>query len=215
MPKITVVSVSIRPEGLKITQQCLAQQSFQDFEWIQEVSIPSHGHDLNAAYNRALRRARGELVVSLQDYIKVTPLYLQKYWDAYQKDKKTFYTAPVGKTASSEYAGPITWDWRAYADAKPNWMTWEIDSACAPLEALKEIGGFDEVMDGHWSGDNVNVGYRAYLAGYKFAHLFENPGVAYDHDAFIEHPFRKGFDPDFNNMRLHEFTAGERLPPLH
>lgn len=212
--KISVITVSIRPKGLEITQKSLAEQTFKDFEWLQEVSIPEKGHDLNAAYNRALRRARGELVVSLQDYIKPNPQLLEKFWGAYEKDKRTFFTAPVGKTANEDFSGPFKWDWRAFEDAKVSWQHWEIDSGAAPLSALKEIGGFDEILDGHWSTDNVNVGYRAYLAGYKFAHIFDNPSVAYDHDAFIPHPFRADFDPDFSNMRLHQFTAGERLEPL-
>lgn len=212
--KISVISVSIRPKGLEITQSSLSEQSFQDFEWIQEISIPKKGHDLNAAYNRALRRAKGELMVSLQDYIKPNPKCLEMFWEAYQNDKKTFFTAPVGKTDKEDFSGSCRWDWRAYEDAKPSWQHWEIDCGAAPMEALREIGGFDETLDGHWSTDNVNVGYRAHLAGYKFKHLFHNPSVAYDHDAFIPHPFRNAFDPDFSNMRLHQFTAGERLSPL-
>jgi hypothetical protein len=49
--KISVISVSIRPKGLEITQKCLAKQIFQDFEWITELSVPEKGHDLNKAYN--------------------------------------------------------------------------------------------------------------------------------------------------------------------
>ena len=32
--KISVITPSIRPEGLKILQECLAQQTFKDFEWL-------------------------------------------------------------------------------------------------------------------------------------------------------------------------------------
>src|ERR1035437_8527622 len=85
--KISVITPSIRCEGLKIVQQSLEKQTFQDFEWLTEIGIPGRGHDLNAAYNRMLRRAKGELIVSLQDFIKAPPQYLQKFWDAYQKVK--------------------------------------------------------------------------------------------------------------------------------
>ena len=213
--KISVITVSIRPHGLEIIQEGLQKQTFKDFEWLVEIGLPGRGHDLNAAYNRALRRAQGELVVSLQDYIKITPDYLAKFWEAYQKEPRTFFTAPVGKVKNKDYKGEIKWDWRAYEDAKPKWNCWEIDSGSAPLSALKEIGGFDEVLDGHWSCDNVNVGYRAHLAGYSFGLLHLNPAVAWDHDEFIDHPFRKDFDPKFSNMRLNLFTSGERLKPLH
>jgi hypothetical protein len=71
--KISVLTPSIRPQGLAITQQCLTEQTFTDFEWLTEIGLPNRGHDLNSAYNRMLKRANGELVVSLQDYIKVRP----------------------------------------------------------------------------------------------------------------------------------------------
>lgn len=209
MPKITVISVSIRPAGLEITQKCLKEQTFQDFEWIQEISIPEKGHDLNKAYNRALKRSSGELIVSLQDYIKVTPQYLEKFWKAYQENPKTFFTAPVGKSQKDDFSGEIKWDWRAFKDASPKWMHWEIDSGAAPLKALKELGGFDEELDGHWSCDNLSVGFRANLAGYSFMNVFDNPGIAYDHDAFIPHPFRNKFDPNFNAYRMKQVEMGE------
>lgn len=207
--KISVITVSIRPKGLEITQKGLALQSFQDFEWLQEISIPEKGHDLNAAYNRALRRAKGTLVVSLQDYIKITPQYLEKFWKAYEKDPKSLFTAPVGKVDNLEYTGSPKWDWRAFEDAKPKWMHWEIDSGAAPLAILKEIGGFDEELDGKWSCDNLSVGWRAHLAGYTFKNIFDNPSIAYDHDAFIEHPFRKDFNPQFNHYRMRQVEMGD------
>lgn len=213
--KISIITPSIRPEGLKITQQCLAEQTLQDFEWLTEISIPERGHDLNKAYNRAIKRAQGDLIVSLQDFIKVTPMYLEKFWNAYKEFPKTFFTAPVGKTSDINYTESPRWDWRAYSDAKPLWNCWEIDSGACPKAALFEVGGFDEELDGHWSGDNVNVGYRAYLAGYKFMNLFNNPAIAYDHDAFQEHPFRKDFDPQFAAERMGLFTSGEKVDYLH
>lgn len=207
--KISIITCSIRPAGLEITQKCLAEQTFKEFEWIQEISIPEKGHDLNQAYNRALRRARGELIVSLQDFIKVTPQYLDKFWKAYQEHPNTFMTAPVGKVDSPNYVGVPRWDWRAYKDAKCRWNTWEIDSGAAPLDALKRVGGFDEALDGHWSCDNVSVGKRAQILEYKFFNVFDNPGVAWDHDAFTSHPFRKDFDPQFNDYRMRLIEMGD------
>lgn len=218
--KISVLTPSIRPEGLAITREGLMQQTFQDFEWLTEIGIGRH--DLNAAYNRMLRRAKGELIVSLQDYIKITPEYLQKFWDAYQAHPNAFITAPVGKSKQQDFGGEVAWDWRAWnrpgeemkAIMPSKWDTWEIDSGAAPLAALKAIGGFDEVMDGHWSCDNLNVGCRAELAGHEFLNLFENPSIAYDHDAFMPHPFRADYDPTFNAKRMVMFRGGMTLPPI-
>lgn len=215
---ISVLTPTIRPAGLEIVRKGLMAQTFQDFEWLVEIGYGNH--DLNAAYNRMLRRAKGELVVSVQDFIKFPPDYLQKWWNAYQEYQDTFMTAPVGKVDNLEYSGAIRWDWRAYrmndtdTVRECDWRCWEIDSGAAPLNILKEIGGFDEAIDGHWSSDNVNVGCRAHIAGYTFKCIFDNPCVAFDHDSVLPHPFRKDFETRLNNQRMTMFEGGMKLDPL-
>lgn len=211
MVKISVVTPTIRPLGLQTVQSSLERQTFQDFEWLVEVSLPSKGHDLNAAYNRLLRRCKGELVVSWQDYIKAPQDALLKFWQAYEAAKDTFFTAPVGKTLDWEQ---VEWDWRKYPEAIMRWQGWEIDFGSAPLKALQEIGGFDEELDKFWSCDNVNVAYRAFLKGYKFKHLPELSALAYDHNKIEKHPFLQKYNPDFNNERMALFTADTVLPYL-
>ncbi len=219
-PKISVVTPSIRPDGLNITQKCLAGQTFKEFEWLVEIGLKNE-HDLNKAFNKMLKRAKGELIVFLEDYTAVPPDYLQKWWDAYQKHPDTFMTAPLGKVSNLDYQPPANWDWRAWkhkegdGDFIPcNWDTWEIDNGAAPLKCLQNIGGFDEELDKHWSCDNLNAGCRAELAGYKFLNYFGNPAIAYDHDAFMPHPFRANFKPIFNNMRMDEFRNGLKIDYL-
>ena len=208
--KISVITPSIRPEGLKPNQEALQSQTFKDFEWLVEMGLPPK-HDLNAAFNRMLKRAKGELVVFMEDWTKCPPDGLQKFWDAYQREPKIFWTAPLGKTLDWKTQ---EWDWRAFSDAKPEWKCWEIDWACAPLSALKEIGGFDEELDDYWSSDNVNIAYRAFLAGYGFKLLSNNPAIALDHDKLTKHPFRDRYKPEFNNMRMSYFTAGNKIDYL-
>lgn len=220
-PKISVITPSIRPAGLEIVRESLGKQMFDEFEWLTEIGVPNRGHDLNQAFNRMLRRAEGELIVIYQDYIKAPPMYLQHFWDAYQANPDTFFTSPVGKVDNLDYTGEIKWDWRAWNDkdgltdyVPSRWDTWEIDSGAAPLAALKKIGGFDEELDQYWSCDNVNVGCRAELAGYKFINVFSNPVLAYDHDAHIEHPFRDYYKPEFNNERMNAFRQGLKIDYL-
>lgn len=210
--KISVLTPTIRgKEGIAPNAEALASQSFDDFEWLTEESDGTV-HDLNAAFNRMLKKAQGELIVFMEDYTKCTTNGLQKFWEAYQKEPNVFWTAPLGKTVDWQ---KLDWDWRAYADAvETTYQCWEIDWGAAPLKALKEIGGFDEELDKFWSCDNVNVGYRAYLNGYKFKNLFDNPAMAYNHDATIPHPFRKNFNPEFNKQRMDSFRPGEKLPYL-
>lgn len=205
--RISVCTPSIRPEGLKITQECLSKQTFQDFEWLVEIGIPERGCDLNAAYNRMLRRAKGDLIVSLQDYTKVQDDFLGICWNEYQWAKDTFFTVAVGKTMDWE---EVEWDWRK--EKRPiNWMEWEIDCGFAPLKALKEIGGFDEELDKGWSYDNVNVGLRAEMAGYKFEICDLTRAVAFCHNRVIEHPFLKQQDAILHNNRLDEIRQGLKL----
>lgn len=216
--KISVLTPSIRPEGLDVVRKGLLRQTFTEFEWLVEIGLGKH--DLNAAYNRMLRRATGHIVVSLQDYLLIKPDFLQKWWNAHQLYPGAFMTAPVGKVDNLAYANEARWDWRAWRNDESelvrncDWNTWEIDNGMAPLAALKEIGGFDEGLDGHWSADNVNVGKRAQLAGYEFKCLFDNPALAYDHDKFMDHPFRTEIDST-NTKRMAMFEGGMKLPPLH
>lgn len=206
--RISVVTPTIRPEGLEIVKSCLAKQSFKDFEWLVEVGLGLE-HDLNQAYNRMLRRARGELIVFYQDWINIPDDGLQKFWDEYEKDKKYFITAPVGK----DFDNP-KWDWRAFKYEDVGFQGWEIDWGCAPKEGLFRIGGFDEELDKNWSFDNVDVAYRAQMAGYKFK-CIENKATAYDHDKHERHPFREKFSPAFNNQRLRDFDHGTTLNYLN
>lgn len=212
--KISVLTPTIRgKEALQPNAESLAAMTFppDEVEWLTEESDGTK-HDLNAAFNRMLRRAKGELIVFMEDFTKATTNGLIKFWEAYQREPNVFWTAPLGKTLDWK---EIKWDWRAYADAvDTTYNCWEIDWGAAPKKALFEIGGFDEELDKYWSCDNVNVGYRAYLNGYKFKNLFDNPAVAYDHNATIPHPFAKDFNPQFNKERMESFRPGEKLPYL-
>lgn len=211
--RISVITPTIRPAGLEITKKCLAEQTFKDFEWHTEVGLGLE-HDLNKAFNKLIRRCNGELIVILQDYIKIEPDALQRLWEAYEKDSRTFYTCPVGKISNLDYSGDPRWDWRATREEPLDFTLWEADFACAPKKALYEIGGFDEELDRYWSCDNVNVGCRAEIAGYKFGLLKDVRGVAYDHDAFIPHPFRSKHHPSFNNDRMLAFRVGIKIDYL-
>lgn len=202
---ISVLTPTVRPRGLKRVQQSLEDQTFQDFEWLVEVGLRNtEGSDLNAAYNRMLRRAKGELVVSVQDYIKIPVDGLERFWEAY-RNESAFYTAPVGKV--QDVGGEPEFDWREVPEADCNWQRWEIDYGAAPLDALKYIGGFDERLDECWGFDNVNVGFRAHREGYDFYNLPDNKAVAWDHDEFLDHPHRDKRNPDLHQELLDDIKA--------
>lgn len=214
--KISVVTPTIRPEGLEVMKKCLEDQTAQDFEWLVEVGLANRGHDLNAAFNRMIKRAKGELIVFYEDYTKILQDGLERFWKAYQDNPNTLFTAPLGKVDA--WSDSPRWDWRAmkqnpeqgdYTDCR--WQTCELDWGAIPKDILYKIGGFDEELDKYWSCDNVNVGKRAHLAGCQFRCVFTNPAVALDHDKFIEHPFRENFKPAFNNERMDKFERGLKI----
>ncbi len=199
--KISVLTPTIRGnEAVVLTTESLKQQTFRDFEWIPEFGNPEVS-DLNAAFNRLIKQSRGELIVFLEDYTKIQPEGLGKFWEAYQKEPK-FYTAPVGKT--KDWIN-IEWDWRVSPAAQMDWRRWEVDWACAPKKFLYDIGGFDEDLDRGWGYDNVSVGYRAELQGYKFECLRDNPAIAFIHEIT---PLRHQQNPDLLNIRLELIKHG-------
>lgn len=214
--KISVITPTIRPEGLKQLQECLQGQTFKDFEWLVEVGLPDNGHDLNAAFNRMIKRAKGELIVFYEDYTTIKPDGLERFWKAYQEFPDTCFTSPLAKVV--KFGDTPHWDWRAhkqneeqidYTDCR--WDTCELDWGAIPRKVLIEIGGFDEELDQFWSCDNVNVGCRADLAGYKFKCVFTNPAIAIDHDAIMNHPFRGQYKPSFNTDRMNQFRNGLKI----
>lgn len=198
MPKISVITPSIRPAGLSCVQASLQDQSFQDFEWLVELGLPIRGPDLNKAYNRLLARSKGELVVSYQDYISIAPRGLQSLWEAYLKYPKAFITCPMVKVKQD---GSKIQDWRIHR--KPFELIradeWEADWASAPAEGLKAVGGWDEDYDQGWSWDNVVVAEKALRAGYEFRVDPSNVAYGVDHDELFKHPFRGQLE----NSELH------------
>lgn len=198
-PKISVITPSIRPLGLKIVQDSLERQTFREFEWLTELGFESKSN-LNTALNKMARRAKGELLVFYQDWIAIPDDGLAKFWEAYQQ-KKAFYTAAVNS------------DWRtdkANHNRPMPFTHWEIDWGACPRDALVAIGGFDEELDRYWGFDNVNAGLRAEMAGYEII-CIDNPATAQPHPEAI---LKKNRNPAFHNERLDAIRRGLRINHL-
>lgn len=185
--KLSVITPSIRPQYLDITQKTLEAQTFQDFEFHVDIGLRNRGFGLPSDWNKLLRRCKGDIVVMLQDCISIPPDALQRISEL--SHAKTGYTYPLKKMPQGSY------DWRKYrAEAlgteklTPN--MWEIDLASAPLSLFHDVGGFDEDFNNGWSWENVEIAYRAQAAGYKFYVSHATEGEALDHDAIIENPWR-------------------------
>lgn len=177
--KISVLTPSIRAKYLGITYDSLKNQTFKGFEWLIDVDMPSDKFLLPKAMNRLLKRAKGDIIVILQDCISVPENFLQHIYDTYTGD---FVTYPISKEGS--------FDWRKNNNNEVQPQEWESDLASAPRKAFFEIGGYDEDYCNGWSWDNVEVAYRANYLKYKFRCDNAVWGEAIDHDKLEEHPFR-------------------------
>lgn len=211
MPLISVLTPTIRgKEGLKRPKESLENQSFKGFEWLIEKHDPKQPSDFNQAMNRMLKKAKGELIVILQDYIQINKNGLKRFAEAYKKEPNTYFTAPVGRTLDEKN---IEWDWRLHKsnDEELGFNEWEIDWASGPKKGLFEIGGFDEELDKYWGFDNVSVGLRLDMAGYKIKNLKENKAIAIDHNKLFQHPYQKIRNPDFANYRLQQIRMGLKI----
>lgn len=186
-PRITVITPTIRPEYINITNEALKNQTFKDFEWIIQEGKISDGFQLPKDLNRALKKASGKIIVSLQDCISVSPNFLEKI-SKLDFNKKA-YTFPMTKEGTEG-------DWRVHMNGEVKPDQWEIDLAACSKDLFTDVGGFDEFYCGGWSYDNVEIARRAAYFGYIFYCDNTIKGTAIDHDAIIEHPFRKKLIPN-------------------
>lgn len=186
MGKITVITPTVRLEGLALVEKALKRQTFRDFEWL----IVSHADPvmnmdyrwlseprmvsmdvwtLNKAYNKAIRKAKGELVISWQDYTYAKPDTLERFWTHYAREPKTLVSA-VGNKYSDETWTVMTWkDPRERDDQGSmypcyfNDIEWNLCSV--PKQALYAVGGFDEELDKFFGMDGYSVLDRLNMLG--------------------------------------------------
>lgn len=195
--KISVITPSIRPEYLDMTQECLERQTFKDFEWNVVLGLRNGEWTLPSDWNRLIRQSSGDIIVMLQDCIKIPDDALERIAKL-DHDMKA-YTFPVGK--AKYYDARAKWDWRKHVNGKVRPDQWEIDFASAPRSLFYDVGGFDEEFNKGWSWENVEIAQRAEMAGYNFFCDNKLAVTAMDHDAVMAHPFRT--TREANNLRAY------------
>lgn len=181
--RFSIITPTIRPQYLDITKQCLEEQTFGDFEWIIEPGLNRWGYTLPKDWNKLIRKAKGEIIVMLQDCIKVEPDFLEKIDNLYKESPNSLFTFPVGKV--NDFNETPKWDWRHFFERREiNPFEWELDLGSAPKQALYDVGGFDEDFCNGWSWENCEIAYRLNATHkYKFEVIPSISGVAIDHDA--------------------------------
>jgi len=208
--KITVVTPSIRKEGLYVTANSLSRQTFTSFEWLLgtpftpkldvdgipnfkwvEDDFKGGSWSLNRIYNKMFKEAKGEIIVTLQDWIWIPPDGLQKFVDTLEalqgegivsgigdqyermgdfKPEVNIWSDPrknrKGKTFYECYPNDVEWNWAAF-----------------PKKYIFRIGGMDEKLDFlGYGGDQLQVGERWDSVGYKTYLDQENESFTIRHD---------------------------------
>jgi len=208
--KITMVTPSIRPKGLEITASAVSKLNFTDFEWlvgspfvpkidVDDISNYSWVEDdfqggfwsLNRIYNKMFKKARGEIIVTLQDWIWVPPDGLQKFVDTLDALRGEGIISGVGD--QYERMGEFKPEINIWSDPRknkehgsfyecfPNDAEW---NWCAfPKKYIFAAGGMDEELDFlGYGGDQFQVGERWDDMGYKFYLDQENESFTVRHD---------------------------------
>jgi hypothetical protein len=182
MPKISVITPSIRPDGLKMTFETLQSQTFKGFEWLPRLSVPGEKSDLSYQMNQALKESQGEIIVFLQDYIELEPDALERIYRLYKSTTDAF-TFPMIKDGVE--------DWRCFrADGeavKPE--EWEIDFGAALKADIVKAGMFEERYDEGFGWENVDLAYRMGKEGVVFR-VKQIPSYGKNHEIIEPHPYR-------------------------
>lgn len=174
--KITIVTPSVRPEGLLLVEKALKRQTFRDFEWLVDNSPEKNPGDywgVYKAYNRLVKKAQGELIISWQDYTYTKPDTLERLWFHHQNEPKTIVGA-VGNKYSDDTFTVMTWkDPRERDDQGTFYPCYyndiELNLCSFPKQAFYDVGGFDEYLDKYSSLCGLDVLDRLnIIGGYDF-----------------------------------------------
>lgn len=189
--QVSVLTPTIRPEGLAIVRAALKKQSFRNFEWLigspfdPKISEAKWVNDdfklyywtLNRIYNKLIEESQGELIVSLQDNIYIPPDGLEKFWIAHEKYPDAIISG-VGDQYESidKFGRPSIKIWSDPRKTLKNGSFYEIFPNDAefnwcvfPRKAAFAVGGFDENLDIlGFGGDQLQFCARLDAVGYKF-----------------------------------------------
>lgn len=182
---ISVLTPTVRPDGLNLVAKALKEQTYQDLEWLIGspkdimVSLLSNkavlvkdppkpeGYywTLNRAYNKMIKEARGDLIVSWQDFTYAEPDALEKFWFYYTHGQDKTLISGVGHKYKDDTFREVVWqDPRSRLDQGTfypcEWTDVEFNLCSVPKAAFYSVGGFDEELD-RWAGmDHISVQER-------------------------------------------------------
>lgn len=192
---ISIITPSVRKEGLDIVAKSIQKQTHEDWEWLigssfdPEIPWATWVKDdfeggfwtLNRIYNKLFQEAKGDIIVSLQDHIYIPPMGLESFYDSFIALQGKGLVSGVGDQYKSlDALGKPTdkiWnDPRKSKEQHPgsfyqcHWNDVEWNWAVMPKQAIIDVGGMDEGLD-HlgYGGDQLQLMQRLNdLGNYSF-----------------------------------------------
>lgn len=188
--KISVITPSVRPKGLEIIRKSLLKQTYKNWEWLVGTKVDPEIPEaiwvvddyrggfwsLNRIYNKLFKIAKGELVVTWQDWIYANPDALERFWENYEKTHAVVSGVGDQYEATNKWGRPVTKIWSdprktdkygSFYECYPQDCEWNF--AAIPKKALIDIGGMDEGLDFlGYGGDQLQACARLDEMGYKF-----------------------------------------------
>jgi hypothetical protein len=190
MAKLSIITPTVRKEGLALIEQSLTNQTFTDYEWLigspfdPEIENAVWVKDdfeggfwsLNRIYNRLFQQAKSDIIVSWQDWIWIPPNGLEKFWINYQKVKAPITGVGDQYQSLDEYGKPVhkVWDdprktseYGSFYECFPD--DCEFNWCILPKQLVYKVGGMDEQLDFlGYGGDQLQMVERMGEMGIKF-----------------------------------------------
>ncbi len=210
--RITVVTPTVRPEGLDMVAKCLKRQTFKDYEWVVVSPFKFVSKDkrvvwvqeppkkegdyygLNKAWNAAFKIAQGDLVVSIVDLLWFPPNLLEYLWTHFEVDQMACIGGVGNQYKVIENGKPEMMVWKdpritgkGFYEIKP--FDLELCIASIPLKGIQRVGGVDEEYDKApaWSEKDLacrleSVGYKCYIDESVEYRALQHPRLTEDWD---------------------------------
>lgn len=186
--KISVVTPSIRENGLDMVKKCLDRQTFKEYEWlvctpyeysgaskriVEPQKQPQDTYSLNKCWNLLFKECQGKLVVSIVDLMWFTPDVLEKLWLHYQNNPKScvsgfghqYERIENGKPEGVVWVDPLQKQEQFYQKSP---LDFELCLSSIPLQAIKDVGGVDEGFDRYAAMSEKEFSLRISKLGYTF-----------------------------------------------
>lgn len=187
--KVSILTPTVRNEGLDILNRAISNQLFTDYEWLVGSSDKPQYEKatwvkddftggfwtLNRIYNRLFSQAKGDIIVTWQDWIWANPNAIGQFVDAVEATSGGIVsgvgdqyerTNKWGRPEVKIWSDPRKTDQHgSFYECYPNDVEWNF--AAFPKEAIFKVGGMDEELDFlGFGGDQLQVGERWDAMGY-------------------------------------------------